>query len=235
MKNKQNWIAAAIVLLFALGLVYTRWEPSAADSPEEYQRIVLGGFSPDGTKLLLNFCKMNGVCGHGYFDFQKQRFVSIDPADKSQAWNVGSFSNDGKKIAVSVRRQSEDGRYGQIAILDTETGSIVELTKTRSQKMAPSFSHDGKKIIFIQSSKERESGMTRFSGMNIYEIELATGKENRLTGYSFFSAINPAYLPDDKRFMFAGEGPSDLLAPGIEAFLSVYFTRWQEDCLCRTG
>lgn len=174
----------------------------------EFNRIVLGGFSPDASKLLLNYCEKKIGCAFGYYDFSLKRFIPIVPPDKGQGWGAGGFSGDGKKIVVTVLRQSENGKYGQIAIVDLETKKGVELTHEEAYRQAPSFSHDGKKILFARANRERTSGMTRFSDWDIYEVDLGTGSEKRLTQYDFFSVSSPAYLPDDRRFIFSGEAPS---------------------------
>lgn len=206
-------LAILLVLVSSIiGLAYFLGDNNAA-IPSGYPHVSVGGFSPDGTKFLVNFMKKDGFLHSGYLDLQKRRFVSVAPTDIDQAWNVSTFSNDGKKIAVGVRRRSEKGSYGQIGIVDLETKNLVEITRSISMKSSPTFSHDGSKILFLQASRERESGKrTRFSNWDIYEIELQSRKENQLTNFRFYAVSSAAYLEDDKRFIFSGEGQDEFTA-----------------------
>jgi hypothetical protein len=75
----------------------------------------------------------------------------------------------------------------------------------------PSFSPDGKRIIFARSATKRTFTMNaierpseiRPSQWDIYEMDIATGKECRLTNYGFSRISRPYYFADGKRFIFS--------------------------------
>lgn len=46
------------------------------------------------------------------------------------------------------------------------------------------------------------------AGFDIYEVDIDSGEESRLTWYKFYSMGPPSYLPGDKQFIFAAEYPS---------------------------
>ena len=196
---------------------------------EEYTQISLGGFSPDGKKLLLSYCTNKPVCRFGTFDLRNKVFLEIVPRDPDQVWTPGGFSPDGSQVAISVLRNSDNGRFAQIGILHLDTKKLKELSKSPSQKTAPSFSHDGRKIIFAQSNRQRESGKTRFSNWDIYEIGIDDKNERRLTAFRFFAITPPAYLPDDRRFIFAGEAPSDYVSPLGDTGYKAYAAQFHEN------
>lgn len=189
---------------------------------EEYKSFQLGGFSPDVGQLVLTYCTDRPVCRFGIFDLRKKVFSELIPHNPDHVWESGSFSADGARVAISVRRRSEDGRFAQIGILNLGTMSLTELSQSQSFKTAPSFSHDGKKIIFAQSNRERESGKTRFSDWDIYELDVDGRNERRLTAFRFFAVSPPAYLPGNERFIFSGEAPKEYISPSGETGYKVY-------------
>ncbi|BCS53644.1 hypothetical protein GSbR_07590 [Geobacter sp. SVR] len=48
------------------------------------------------------------------------------------------------------------------------------------------------------------------SHWDVYELEIATGRERRLTTYEFYAITRPFYLSDGKRFIFSGYGPQGI-------------------------
>ncbi len=75
---------------------------------------------------------------------------------------------------------------------------------------SPPFSPDGKLILFKRSAVKRQKPEYSYDQMppsrwDIYEIEVETGKERRLTNYEFYRISQPFYLPDGKRFIFSAE------------------------------
>ncbi len=116
---------------------------------------------------------------------------------------MGTFSADGKQIVFVVGLG--DDVVTQIATVNLDgTGSRV-LTSTQDRKGTPSFSPDGKRLLFAKAGQERTSGKTRFADYDIYELDIASKQETRLTEFGFFSANPPAYLPDGERFIFSAE------------------------------
>lgn len=196
---------------------------------EEYKRFRLGGFSPDGGKLVLSYCTDLPRCKFGYLDLRSQVFSELVPQDQDQIWSPGGFSPDGAQIVISVRRKSENERFAQLAIFDLGTKNLTELTNTPSYKSSPSFSHDGKKIIFAQSNRERESGKTRFSDWDIYELGRDGKNERRLTAFKFYAVTPPAYFRDDQRFIFSGEGPHGYVSPSGETGYKPYKAQFRDN------
>jgi Tol biopolymer transport system component len=219
---KRSRLAFAIVVIALLGFI-------SNVLAEEYKSFVIGGFSPDGRQLLLTYCTDRPVCRFGLFDLQRKTFSELAPQNPDQVWGSGSYSPDGARIAISVRRKSEEGRFAQIGILDAKTLKLTELSNSPTYKRAPSFSHDGKKIIFAQSNRERQSGMTRFSDWDIYEINSDGKNERRLTVFEFFSVTPPAYLPDDRRFIFSGDAPGRYVSPSGDKGRQAYKAQFQDN------
>ena len=67
----------------------------------------------------------------------------------------------------------------------------------------PSFSPDGRRLIYARStsfSRQRPYGPIN---SRIYEIDIATGVERPLTRPAFSRPSRPFYLPDGRRFIFS--------------------------------
>lgn len=219
-KAKRRWLNFFIPILLAV---------TEIAHGEEYKNIRLGGFSPNGGKLALSYCTDRPNCKFGYYDFRKQIFISITQQDSNQILSPGGFSPDGSRIAVAVRRNSENGHFSQVGVLDLGTLTISELTNSPSYKAGPSFSHDGKKILFAQSNRERESGKTRFSDWDIYELDISNKKERRLTALRFYAVTPPSYLPGDQSFIFSGDSPYEYVSPSGEKGYSSYKSRYNDN------
>ncbi len=52
---------------------------------------------------------------------------------------------------------------------------------------------------------KKRSGSSRLSDCDIYEIDIKTGVERRLTNYNFTNISPPHYFSDGKRFIFSGQ------------------------------
>jgi tricorn protease-like protein len=71
----------------------------------------------------------------------------------------------------------------------------------------------------------RKGGGTPAAQFDAWEVDLATGKERRLTFFKFFSMSSLAYFPDDERFIFYGTFPEAY--PGIKDRDQAALTRKQ--------
>lgn len=224
---KGNRLHGLLILLSFLILFGCKKD--APTSVEQYKQFVLGGFSQDGYKLALSYCTTRSVCKTGLFDLRQKVFTEITPLDKDHFYIPGGFSPNGTHLGVAVRRNSDNGRDTQIALLEFATGKLSALTTSPGYRSAPSFSHDGKKLIFAQANRKRESGKTRFSDWDIYELDSNGKNERRLTAFEFFSVTPPVYLPDDQRFIFSGDGPHAYVSPSGERGYKAYKAKYHDN------
>ena len=143
------------------------------------------------------------------------------------------FSPNGKKI-VFTGSLDEDNQNRNIYIMNADGSSIRQLTnfdfskqKHRDLEMSnfvigPSFSPDGKRIIYAKSRFKRGRAFplrgTKHDAWDVYEVDLATGTEHRLTNYDFYEMSWPYYMPDGKRFIFSAMGPVNPKGRGPKDF-----------------
>jgi Tol biopolymer transport system component len=153
--------------------------------------------------------------------------VHILSDDKNKMYCTPYYSRDGKKIAFIGFKES--GYAANIYIMNADGSGTRKVTKNPEVKNGgvinaafPSFSPDGKRIIFLRSHGKRERALPlrgeMDSAWDIYELDIAIGAEKRLTNYNFYKALWPYYLTDGKRFIFTGEGPYNPRGPGPKDF-----------------
>jgi len=178
-----------------------------------------------------------GICDLAVYEVATGRMVRFHPSsDKSNG--APSYSSDSKKITFT---SGDFGDNYNIHLMNIDGSGLRQLThdyndgKTKDGpdvvvklNAVPSFSTDGKRIVYIKSGIKRvlyRSGR-QILHWDVYEADVDTGKERRLTNYRFFHiAGRPAYMPDGKRFIFSGEGAknhTDIGPKDFEAYMKLY-------------
>jgi Tol biopolymer transport system component len=200
-------LVAIIVMLFCFmpltGCAHNNMDKGKPDIIREIS------FSPDGKKIL--FDRGNGgrpLMIHVY-DMETGELIAYR-SPLGEQWGFARYSFDGKHIvfiAIPLIGNKEDIANAQIAVMDPDGKNVRKITKTTGLKLYPSFSHSGRKIIFTRADVIRESGHTPAADYDVYEVDVATGRETRLTQFRFFKMTRPYYFPDDKTFVFWGEHP----------------------------
>ncbi len=172
------------------------------------QQFAPTGFSPDSQKLYLEYLGSDQKVKIGWMDLSTKQVNIFVPLDTPDSLASPSSSSDGKQLAIVIKEAASNFEKSQIGVLDLEKNVYRAITTSDSYKQFPSFSRDGKKIIYAQANRRRESGKTLFSRWDIYEVDVNTGTERRLTEFCFFAVSPPFYLEDGERFVFSGEYPA---------------------------
>jgi len=184
-------------------------------------------FSHDGKRLLFDRCR-EGDCQIQVYDLATGELSAYrSPSD--ERWTMARYSYDGKKIVFSIipirKDDSLDLGDMQIAVMDPGGKNIRKITTGPGAKIYPVFSHSGTKVLYARAAYIREDGGTPAAQFDAWEVDLATGKEKRLTYFKFFSMSNLTYFPDDERFIFYGTFPEAY--PGIKDRDQASLTRMQ--------
>jgi len=172
-------------------------------------------FSPDGKDILFDRFQGNLTNQIQVYNLATGELCAYQ-APANETWGEARYSMDGRYVAFiihPIKDEKIDYTGMQVAIMDPDGKNVRIVTHTPGPKALPSFSHDGKKIIYVMADTIRETGRTRRSGYDVYEVEIASGKETRLTWFRFFQISQPFYLPDDQQFIFTGDSPKRF--PGI--------------------
>jgi len=166
-------------------------------------------FSPDCKKLIFDRRTENYPYMLQVYDLESGELRAYRPPC-GENWSQVRYSFDGKHLVLIIE-PIDGGKVDlsllQIAVMDPDGNNIRKITHSKGFKVFPSFSHSGKKIIFARADKIRDSGRTPASDYDVYEVDVETGQENRLTQFSFYQMSSPYYFPDDKKFIFWAEYP----------------------------
>jgi hypothetical protein len=156
-------------------------ELKEADSIDEIS------FSPDGKKIIFNRRKGESPNFIHTYDLETSEMVQYQ-SPVGEIWSMARYSFDGGEIVfVTVPRGKKyiEHDKAQLAVMDTDGSNVRIITNTDAYRACPSFSHSGRNIIFSRSDVIRISNRTRAGGYDVYEMDVKTGQETRLTYFKF--------------------------------------------------
>ncbi len=136
-------------------------------------------FSPDGKKI---------VFASYFIESSEEKVSSSNPTDLKQ----------------SIPKEVEGYNVvSQIYVMDVDGKNLKQLTNVKAINSNPSFSPDGKKIVF--DSNRNTQGVNEFGESNscIYIMDVDGKNQIRLTGDEYVS-MEPVFTPDGKRIIFSG-------------------------------
>lgn len=196
---------------------------SEAASDECIQVVNAIQFSNDPDKLLFRYhcARPNNPNFWAVYEFSSGRAYDFDvlhKATKNAIHDSPSYSRDGKLITFVAGQDN----HRNIFVMNADGSNVRQLTHDNNENPkevgkdlieirfndTPSFSSDGRRIIFKRSDTKRTKPLfytdaMRPSRWDIYEIDIQTGKKQRLTNYAFHIISQPYYLSDGKRFIFS--------------------------------
>ena len=172
-------------------------------------------FSHDGKKVLFDRCREEG-CQIQVYDLEAGELAAYQ-SPKSERWTMARQSYDGKKIVFSVIPIVENDlnmKQMQIGIMDIDGKNYKKLTSDPFPKIYPTFSHSGKKVLYVKAGRIRKQGRTPASDYDAWEMDIETGKETRLTQFKYFNMSGVSYFPGDEKILYQAEGP--FAFPGLD-------------------
>jgi Tol biopolymer transport system component len=196
------WCMRASLFVDAIGAPLNT---TSVSLPKE--QFAVTSFSPDSKRLYLEYSDVTGKVRIGWMDLVTKKVSLFEPENSQDQLFAARSSANGKQLAIVIKESEHNFETSQIGIVDLQSKTYREITRGNSYRQFPTFSRDGKKIIYAISNHIRRSGHTRFSGWDIYEVNVNTGIERRLSEYCFFAVTAPYYLGDGDKFVFSGESP----------------------------
>jgi hypothetical protein len=173
-------------------------------------------FSHDGKKILFDRCREDD-CQIQVYDLETGE-LSAYKSPPNEQWTMARQSYDGKKIVFSIIPIGKDDYLDflgmQIAVMDTDGKNLRKITTGSFPKLYTTFSHSGKKVLYVKAGRIRKQGRTPASGYDAWEVDIETGKEIRLTYFEYMFMKHVAYFPDDEKFLYYAEGP--FAFPGLD-------------------
>jgi len=133
-------------------------------------------FSPDGKKI---------VFASYFIESSEEKVPSSDPTD----------------LKRSIPKEVEGYNVvSQIYVMDVDGKNLRQLTNVKAINSNPSFSPDGKKIVFDSNRNPKGVGE---GNSGIYIMDADGKNQIRLTGDEYIS-MEPVFTPDGKRIIFSG-------------------------------
>lgn len=167
-------------------------------------------FSHDGKSVVFDRCQNDG-CQIQVYNLETGELAAYQ-SPKAERWTMGKYSYDGRRITFSVIPKKPEGGLDlgemQIAVMDADGKNLKKVTTGPGAKLYPTFSHNGKKILYARAARIREKGGTPAAQYDAWEVNLETGQQTQLTFFQYYYMSNLTYFPDDERFIYYGENPS---------------------------
>jgi Tol biopolymer transport system component len=168
--------------------------------------------SPDGKNII--FAKrnwLNDTIILATYEVSTGIIHKIKPTDNDYHTDP-VYSPDGKKIAFIAGKKLNSGN---VFIMNCDGSNVRQLTFNDDRypenggkyhtNETPTFSPDGRKIIFVRSGIVLTRPTDMKANWNIYEVDILSGSERRLTSYRLFLISRPYFMPDGRRFIFSGD------------------------------
>jgi hypothetical protein len=154
-------------------------------------------FSSDGTKFVLT---MHGACKIGVYDMGRESMVYLVPP-KGMAVYGATFHPQSDTVAFILARQVESGVIDyQLAISRIDGTGLKVLTSSDTRKRFPSYSFDGAKIVF-EGSERCNAGSAKHCWSDIYEFDLESNKEARVSTWNALQVGPAHFLSGNKKIV----------------------------------
>ncbi len=222
-KNSTVVIISSLLLLLVFSILPLSCRSS--EPSEEYKKnspsakrisVFISDISPDGKTLLFEYgtpywSKL------GTYELSSGKVLKYESDQGNKNMRQPKYSWDGKRIVFLAGKDIT--AHQNIYIMDADGRNMQQITNAeRMNCYAPSFSPDGKKIIYARWHLKRKRAFPLNGEMKTavdpYELDLATGAERRLTNYNFYEMSMSGYMPDGKHFLFTAEGPVNSTGKG---------------------
>lgn len=173
-------------------------------------------FSHDGKKILFDRARDKRPARIHVYDLETGE-LGLYRQPEEEEWTMARYSYDGRHIVFVITpftptpKVKRDLANMQVAMMDPDGKNLKFITKEPGVKIYPSFSHSGKKILFGRAEIIREKARTPAAGYDLYEVDVVTSVETRLTRFRFYQMSPPSYLPDDQSLLFEAYGPTRAL------------------------
>jgi len=156
-----------------------------------------GAWSPDSKKFAFSvFSK--GRNRMMIVEVPTGRVLDDVSLGKAEQFSNLSWSPDGKSIVTQGMSEGQ----GDLYMYNTESKKVTQLTNDKYSDYQPSFSRDGKKIVFASDRATYDKSQSQDITFNLAELDLATGKVTDINVFNGANNLNPVYSSDGKQIYF---------------------------------
>jgi hypothetical protein len=156
-----------------------------------------GTWSPDSKRFAFSV-----------FNKGRNRMVVVDVASgniiddvsmgKAEQFSNLSWSPDGKNIVFQGLSEGQ----GDLYLYNFDNKQVKQLTNDKYSDYQPSFSRDGKKIIFSSDRTTYDQSLAQDITFNLAELDLVTGKVTDIKLFNGANNLNPQYSSDGSQVYF---------------------------------
>jgi len=156
-----------------------------------------GAWSPDSKRFAFSV-----------FNRGRNRMLVVDVASgtivddvsmgKAEQFSNLSWSPDGKSVVF----QGLANGQGDLYMYSFDTHQVRQLTNDKYSDCMPSFSRDGKRIIFSSDRTTYDQSLGQAITFNLAELDLATGKITDIKIFNGANNLNPQYSADGTQVYF---------------------------------
>ena len=215
------WFARYGYSLFFLGALAAGIQTAKAED------IRFPRFSPDGKSLIFDRCNPSYPerCRIHVYSLETGALGYYKPPS-GQTWLQAHYADTGDELvfvsmpvgerARSILSQRENVLLNtQIAVMNLDGSNMQIVTDTIGYKGMPAFSHSGKKVIFAQAEKLRDSGETIAEFWDLQELDLDTGGVTLFAGrsFGFYQMGMSTYFKGDNSVLLNADAPMDQDGP----------------------
>jgi len=159
-------------------------ESAGAWSPDSKQ-FAFSVFSGGRNKLVI----VNVANGH---------VVSEIPMGKAEQFSYVTWAPDGKSVVFSGMSEGQSDLYQY----NFEEKELVQLTDDKYSDYQPSFSHDGRYLVFSSDRTTYDKSLAQTIPFNLAIMDLATKKITDIIVFNGANNLNPQFSADDKQIYF---------------------------------
>jgi Tol biopolymer transport system component len=117
---------------------------------------------------------------------------------KAEQFSNLSWSPDGRSVVFQGLAEGQ----GDLYLYNFDTKQVRQLTTDKYSDYQPSFSRDGKKVIFSSDRTTYDQSLAQDITFNLEELDLATGKVTDIKLFNGANNLNPVYSSDGTQIYF---------------------------------
>ena len=156
-----------------------------------------GTWSPDSKQFA--FSVFNKGCNRMLvIDIASGQIMDDVSMGKAEQFSDLSWSPDGKSVVFQGLVQGQSDLF----LYNFDIKQVKQLTNDKYSDYQPSFSRDGKKIIFSSDRTTYDKSLSQNITFNLAELDLATGKITDIKLFNGANNLNPLYSSDGTQIYF---------------------------------
>ncbi|WP_374949121.1 tolB protein precursor [Mucilaginibacter sp.] len=156
-----------------------------------------GAWSPDGKKFAFSVFN-KGRNRLLVVAVPSGRVLNDVSLGKAEQFSNVSWSPDGKSVVAQGLSEGQ----GDLYLYNFDTKKVTQLTNDKYSDYQPSFSKDGKKIIYASDRATYDTHTAQDISFNLAELDLATGKVADIKVFNGANNLNPVYSGDGTQVYF---------------------------------